>query len=59
MEVERKRKYQQEIDIECKICLMSLIEDGNSENYVIPLDTCEHVFHKDCLKNYLETYVIN
>ena len=44
----------------CKICLSGLFEselgEGN-EGEVMPLQLCEHIFHGECLENYLMTQI--
>ena len=39
-------------DMTCQICLKTLTEDA-----LLPLDNCEHVFHEACLISYLEGQV--
>lgn len=56
LELQRLRDEQEEEEMNefnCKICL-----DGfGDENSIFPLQLCEHVFHKDCLGEYLRTEI--
>ena len=36
----------------CKICLETL-----ADNEVIPLSSCEHVFHAECIKQFIQSQV--
>ncbi len=46
-ELEGRRKVQ---DAECKICM-----DRIDPNDYYPLDSCEHMFHPACIRQYIET----
>lgn len=52
---EKKRKEkmnEEESNNICKICLDTLLSSN-----VHPLECCDHVFHEDCLKEYVKSEV--
>lgn len=42
-----------ETDFSCSVCYEPF--DGQYEN--IPLTQCEHIFHKECLQEYIESRI--
>lgn len=38
-------------EFNCKICF----DQFEEENSIFPLQLCEHIFHKECLAEYLKT----
>lgn len=50
IETERRKREHDKAnqDFVCRICL-----DGFNEENVFPLSTCEHIFHTECLQQYL------
>jgi len=50
------RKHQSAVKAEedfcCTICYTSLAEDE-----ILPLGLCDHIFHKECLQDYIEDMI--
>jgi len=52
-EIKKEREAEEEQEFNCKICF----EVFEEENEIMPLQLCEHIFHQECMIQYLKSKI--